>query len=99
VDAAGLGELRGQKAVLEQCETVILDINLGPGEPSGLDVYRWLREQGFAGRIVFLTGHAADHPLVSQAYRLGAHVLQKPARIQRLLAAIGRGSDTQERAS
>ena len=38
---------------------------------SGLDAYRWLRQFGFRGEVVFLTGHAAHHPLVEQARALG----------------------------
>lgn len=61
------------------CSAAILDINLGPGQPSGIDVYRWLRHTGFAGRIVFLTGHASTHPLVIEAMRIGdAEILSKP---------------------
>jgi FixJ family two-component response regulator len=57
----------------------ILDINLGPGRPSGLDAFRWLRAHRFAGAIVFLTGHARSHPLVAEATRMGqARLLEKP---------------------
>ena len=61
------------------CGVAILDINLGPEVPSGLDAYVWLRGHGFVGRIVFLTGHASSHPLVLEATRLGdAEVVAKP---------------------
>jgi DNA-binding NtrC family response regulator len=61
------------------CQLAILDINLGAGEPSGIAVHRWLRQQQFAGQIVFLTGHARSHPLVQEAMRLqGVRVLDKP---------------------
>jgi FixJ family two-component response regulator len=61
------------------CGIAILDINLGPQAPSGLDAYMWLRRGGFTGRIVFLTGHANTHPLVVEATRLGdADVVAKP---------------------
>ncbi len=61
------------------CPVAILDINLGRGKPSGLDVYTWLREQHYSGRIFFLTGHARSHPLVARARSLeGVQVLQKP---------------------
>ena len=46
------------------CTRAILDINLGPGQPSGLDAYAWLKRERFAGSIVFLTGQARSHPLV-----------------------------------
>jgi FixJ family two-component response regulator len=70
--------VRQRKRVLA-AELVILDINLGPGAPSGLDAYRWLRAQNYAGQIVFLTGHAASHPLVAEARQLaGVRVYEKP---------------------
>ena len=72
-------------------DIAILDINLGPRVPSGLEAYRWLRDRGFSGRIAFLTGHARTHPLVEQAYRLGdAMVYAKPISLdalRRILAA------------
>jgi ActR/RegA family two-component response regulator len=70
----------------------ILDVNLGPGKPSGLDAYRWLRSQGYRGRIVFLTGHARSHPLVEEAYRLDdARVLSKPLDADELVELVGNG--------
>lgn len=72
-------ELVQQRKRVLAAELAILDINLGPGAPSGLDAYRWLREQGFGGQIVFLTGHAATHPLVAEARRIGdVRVFEKP---------------------
>jgi CheY-like chemotaxis protein len=74
-------------------DLAILDINLGPGAPSGLDSCRWLRDQDFRGRIVFLTGHASSHPLVEEARKLcTAQVLAKPItpdRLQSLLEGTG----------
>lgn len=61
------------------CSAAIIDINLGPGQPSGIDVYQWLRRVGYSERIVFLTGHASTHPLVTEAARIGdAEILSKP---------------------
>ena len=70
----------------------ILDVNLGPGKPSGLDAYAWLRAQRYAGRVVFMTGHAMNHPLVSRACQLGdARMLAKPFTLEQLAALIGEG--------
>jgi FixJ family two-component response regulator len=67
------------------CSAAILDINLGPGRPSGIDVYRWLRQTGYAELIVFLTGHASTHPLVIEAARIGdAVILSKPVDVDQL---------------
>ena len=61
------------------CTAAILDINLGPSQPSGIDAYKWLRHTGYRGRIVFLTGHASTHPLVVDARRIGdAEIFSKP---------------------
>ena len=61
------------------CELALLDVNLGPEQPSGLDAYHWLRAQNFTGRICFLTGHARSHPLVAQALAMGeARLVEKP---------------------
>ena len=66
-------------AQAQQCALAILDVHLGVGKPSGLDAYALLQAGSFAGRIVFITGHAADHPLVRQAHAVdGAKVLRKP---------------------
>jgi FixJ family two-component response regulator len=80
----------GERALT--CGVAILDINLGPDVPSGLDAYVWLRGRGFTGRIVFLTGHASSHPLVVEATRLGdAEVVAKPisSGVLRTLLEVG----------
>jgi response regulator of citrate/malate metabolism len=57
----------------------ILDVNLGPGEPSGVEIYRWLKGQNYGGKIVFLSGHARTDPLVEDAARIsGVDFFQKP---------------------
>jgi FixJ family two-component response regulator len=77
----------GEQAL--HCGVAILDINLGPQAPSGLDAYGWLRKHGFGGRIVFLTGHAASHPLVVEAKRLGdAEVVGKPVSLDTLTSML-----------
>jgi len=72
-------------AVLERAVQVlrtglaILDVNLGPGEPSGVEIYRWLKGQNYRGKIVFLSGHARTDPLVEDAARIsGVDFFQKP---------------------
>ena len=71
------------------CSAVILDINLGPGQPSGIDAYEWLRTNGYTGRIVFLTGHASTHPLVIEAMRIGdAEIFSKPIDADRIQSIV-----------
>ena len=88
----GIGSYRELTALGERaldCGVAILDINLGPEAPSGIDSYGWLRKHGFHGRIVFLTGHAATHPLVVEAKRLGdAEVIGKPVSLDRLTSML-----------
>jgi DNA-binding NtrC family response regulator len=76
------------------CELALLDVNLGPEQPSGLDAYRWLRERGFTGRVCFLTGHARHHPLVVAALRMGdVRVVEKPVETAELRKLVeGRGA-------
>jgi DNA-binding NtrC family response regulator len=67
----------GQRAL--GSDLAILDINLGLDQPSGLDAFAWLGEHHFKGRIIFLTGHAASHPLVDKAqHEQLASIYQKP---------------------
>jgi FixJ family two-component response regulator len=88
----GVGSYEELVAMGEQalkCGTAILDINLGSSRRSGLDAYAWLRQKGYMGRIVFLTGHASHHPLVVEANRLGdAEIFTKPIEPERLRALV-----------
>jgi DNA-binding NtrC family response regulator len=87
ITATSLDELRVLENELMFCSLAIVDINLGHGKPSGIDVYRWLIKKGFSGRIVFLTGHAKSHPLVAQASLIaGVKVCEKPFEVSKLLA-------------
>jgi FixJ family two-component response regulator len=89
----GLSELIAKKSEVCRPESIlaIVDINLEAGEPNGLDVYRWLRGSEFKGEIIFLTGHAKDHPAVQQASMVGdAQVFEKPMNVDELLAHVER---------
>jgi FixJ family two-component response regulator len=68
---------------------LILDVRM-PGA-NGLDLQRYLAQQGNPKPIIFLTGHG-DIPMTVQAMKAGAvDFLTKPARDQTLLDAIGDG--------
>ncbi|MGZ3422989.1 MAG: response regulator [Polyangiales bacterium] len=72
----------------------LLDINLGPERPSGLDAFRWLQEKHFRGQVVFLTGHAKSHRLVDEARRLGSvRVMEKPMPLDELLSLVERAEE------
>lgn len=100
-DCHGLRSYRDLVTLGDQaldCGVAILDINLGPQAPSGLEAYNWLRRRGFSGRIVFLTGHANSHPLVVEASRLGdAEVVAKPVSFD-ALSSLLEGKDSREEA-
>jgi DNA-binding response OmpR family regulator len=77
--AASLGEVQQKAEVALACDLAILDVNLGEGEPTGVDVSLWLRQQGFGGAIVFLTGHAASDPRVVAAAAVpNTRIVAKP---------------------
>jgi CheY-like chemotaxis protein len=92
VSATSLQEVIAQREAVLGCRLAVIDVNLGPGAPSGVEVSTWLREAGFSGQIVFLTGHALSHPLVAEAARApGTRVLGKPISSDMLLSiAAGR---------
>jgi DNA-binding NtrC family response regulator len=88
----GVGDLEelialGQRALA--CGLIIIDVNLGAGKPSGIDVLAWLREHDYRGKTVFLTGHGRTSPQVEQAYRTeGVPVLSKPIGVDTLLELV-----------
>jgi DNA-binding response OmpR family regulator len=87
--ARSLDELKAFGPEVLSVDVAVLDINLGSGQPSGIDAYDWLVSQNFAGRLLFLTGHAHAHPLVARAERLNrATVLDKPLDGEVLLSRI-----------
>jgi FixJ family two-component response regulator len=84
-----LAELVSRREEVLASDMAILDINLGADEPSGLDVYGWLRQSGYTAPVVFLTGHGANHPLVVQACSMGdARVVRKPIGMDEMRAVI-----------
>ncbi|HVU52894.1 MAG TPA: response regulator [Polyangia bacterium] len=94
VVARSVDELKANAREVLDADVAVLDINLGPGLPTGLDAYEWLLQQNFRGRLLFLTGHAHAHPLVARAEKLRrAEVLDKPMDggllLERILGAEG----------
>jgi DNA-binding NtrC family response regulator len=71
------------------CSLGIIDVNLGPGKPGGVEVLAWLREHGFRGRTVFLTGYGPTSPEAEHALRAGGvTVLAKPLGVDALLKIV-----------
>ena len=44
-----LDELLGKETFALACDLAILDVNLGPNKPSGIDALAWFRARAFAG--------------------------------------------------
>jgi FixJ family two-component response regulator len=84
-------ELLERSPAVLNSKLIFLDINLKPGEPSGIDAYNWLVANHYNGKIFFLTGHAHSHPLVSKAEQSGIEVLEKPISAERLTSLILNG--------
>jgi DNA-binding NtrC family response regulator len=89
VTARSVADLRALGAHALATDVAVLDINLGPSRPSGIDAYEWLVAQGYHGRILFLTGHGRSHPLVERAQHLRrATVIDKPTSADVLMNQI-----------
>lgn len=84
-------QLAEMEAVIQSFDVIFLDVNLGGGEPTGLDAFDWLEERGFGNKVVFFTGHANAYPEVKTAIRRpNVFVLEKPATIAQIENMIGR---------
>lgn len=89
VTAGSLRDVQARRDEALTCQLALVDINLGSDEPSGVTVSEWLEREGFAGRMVFLTGHAAKDRRVQQAVRMaGSRVASKPLTLAELRALI-----------
>jgi DNA-binding NtrC family response regulator len=90
VTAASLQEVQARRDEALECGLALLDINLGTDEPTGVNVHEWLANEGFAGRIVFLTGHASNDPRVREAASVaGSRIASKPLSVGELRDLIG----------
>ena len=65
------------------------DVNLGDDQPTGVEVARWLRNNGYAHSIVFLTGHASSDARVLEASKMPrTRILSKPVPADELVALL-----------
>jgi DNA-binding NtrC family response regulator len=79
IEAGSLRDVEDQREEALACQLALVDINLGYGEPTGINVFEWLEREGFRGRVVFLTGHGSQDPRVQHAATLaGSQVASKP---------------------
>lgn len=83
-----LMEFENHRNDVLRAKVVILDINLGPNVPDGVDAFHWLVQQGFKGKVFFFTGHARTNPQVALAERSGATILEKPIQPEALVALV-----------
>ncbi len=90
VSFAHLMELQQHSEEVLRAKVAILDINLGPDEPDGVDAFHWLMARGFQGKILFFTGHARTNPQVALAEESGVEVLEKPLQPDKLMSKIER---------
>jgi DNA-binding NtrC family response regulator len=89
VTAGSLFEVQEQRDAVLACQLAILDINLGIDQPNGVEVHHWLGREGFVGKIVFLTGHAANDPQVKQAASVaGSQIASKPLSVAQVRGLI-----------
>jgi FixJ family two-component response regulator len=59
-------------------QVIVLDIDLGFRQPTGLDAFLWLKKNNYQGKVFFLTGHGRTNPMVAQAEKMGAYIWEKP---------------------
>lgn len=66
-----------------------LDINLGIDQPSGIDVYNWLKEREFKGKVIFFTGYAMSYPMLQNSLKdPNVSLLKKPATIEKIQSVL-----------
>ena len=72
-------------------DLVVLDMNLGPGKPNGIDVLHWIKSNRPCRKIVFMTGHAGSYLAMSDiAHLQDIPILSKPVPSDKLVHLIGR---------
>ena len=81
-------DLQNHSNQVLSAKVAILDINLGPNAPDGVDAFNWLVERGFRGKVLFFTGHARANPQVALAEKDGARILEKPIHPDKLVDAV-----------
>ena len=76
-----------ETAFCHEASVLILDLYMS--HPSGLDILRKLRIQGFGGKVVVLGGQSTQS-LASEAMRLGAlQIVGRPFNANQVLGAAG----------
>ena len=87
--ALNLAELETKRAKIPQIDVIFLDVNLGVNQPDGIFVYHWLINNGFTGRVIFMSGHARSHPKIEEIQKIaGTYFLQKPMPLKEIEALV-----------
>ena len=81
-------ELQRRPEEVLAAKIAILDINLGPQSPDGIDAFNWLRAHGFRGKVLFFTGHARDGLQLALTERSGVEILEKPLHPEKLISVV-----------
>ena len=88
-----LMELENHSTAVLRAKVAILDVNLGPDAPDGVDAFNWLMNHGFHGDVLFFTGHARNNPQVAQTIRKGVKILEKPVDPGKLISSLRHALD------
>ena len=73
------------KVELTRFDICLLDVNLGPGQPNGLEVYKHLKQVNYPGEIYFFTGHGKSDSRLQVLTNFSlTHILEKPVSIETL---------------
>lgn len=76
-------------------DIILLDINLGPGSMSGLEILEHIKALGSAPPVIMLSGNQ-DLETVVQAIKVGAfHYVSKPADLPQLLNLVEKALSSQ----
>lgn len=87
---ANVAQFKNEEENVLGSQVAILDIELGFKQPSGIDAYKWLKENCYEGHVFFLTGHGQSNPLVQAAVGLGADIWEKPIGSSKIISDIKR---------
>jgi FixJ family two-component response regulator len=86
---ASLADVQARAAEALRSGLAIVDVNLGYDRPNGVDVGDWLRQVGYAGPIVFMTGHATGDPRLTAALkRPDTRLMLKPFSVDALVQVL-----------
>ncbi len=89
VACATNGERAIEMAKVGEFIGVISDMRT-PGSVNGADLYDWLHlhRPALAGRMLFITGDTVNEETAKALERTGAPYIEKPFRVQQLLAMV-----------